>query len=195
MDESQSPLFIISHANEFVGGCANNRRPVLSRRISPYIRFSSEGPRYRSTIASETHPGMSYLGIEHQRHLHRWVPPRNISSEKIWKLPTYVVFQKLCLNAFEPTFRLLRQNDSVPSDIIFRATVFARLLIRSSSVARYVEKVAKVSSKKTSHSGPKFGAPLKRVKEDASRNNKILCINSAELAFSRGFNRVYCSSA
>ncbi len=98
------------------------------------------------------------------------------------------------MKVLEPTLLLLRQKDNVPSIIIFRATVFAMLLTRSSSVARYVVKDANVSSKKMIHSGPKFGAPLKSVSEDASRKDKMLYIKSAEPDISSGFKRAYCSS-
>lgn len=88
----------------------------------------------------------------------------------------------------------MRQKDTVPSIMIFRATVFAMLLTCSSSVARYVVKDANVSSKKTIHSGPKFGAPLKSVSEDASRNDRMLYIKSAESEISSGPRRAYFSS-
>jgi hypothetical protein len=86
---------------------------------------------------------------------------------------TNVVFQKLYLKVRDPSTWLLRCSDRVPSVKIFRATMFVRCLVRSSSVMRYVAKAENISSKNASHSGPLLGDPIKRVRGDASRNTKI----------------------
>ena len=84
------------------------------------------------------------------------------------------------MNVSDPRLWLLRQRAIEPSVMIFRATVFVRYRVLSSSVTRYPIKDLNISSKKLVHSAPFSGAPIKIVNGDASRKSRMLYTSSGE---------------
>jgi hypothetical protein len=88
-------------------------------------------------------------------------------------LVTYEDLQNFVRKVFAPESRLLRNWNTDPSDISFRAIVLVKYLIRSSSVSRHATRDARTSSKNLSYSTISVGAPSKRVNGTKFRKRRI----------------------